>query len=257
MQNNTFSTVFIGQNIIKLISVDSTNTYLKDLTSNSEPLPEGTVIMAEHQYAGRGQRDYHWETDAGKNLTFSVFLKPYFIRLSDVFLLNIMVSAALHCALSKYLPQNLCIKWPNDVYYKDKKLGGVLIENAIIGNHIKHTIIGIGLNVNQLVFNRTLTYTATSLTQILHREIDLTILMGEICEQLEKTYLKIQAGNKSVLTDNYVSKLYRFGEVAKYGHKGEIFEGQIVGITASGLLKIQTQNGKILTFGFKEVSFLH
>ena len=257
MQNNTFSTDFIGQNIIKLISIDSTNSYLKELSSNSEPLPEGTVIMAEHQYAGRGQRECNWEADAGKNLTFSVFLKPSFISPSDFFQLNIMVSVAINNALSKYLTKNLSIKWPNDIYFGDKKLGGILIENAIMGNKMKHTIIGIGLNVNQFYFDETLSHTAISLTQILQQEVDIINLLGEVCEQLERTYLKIKAGNGAALVENYVANLYRLGRLAKYSHEGAVFEGEIVGITPSGLLKIQTQNGKILTFGFKEVSFLH
>jgi len=88
LQNNTFSTLFVGQNLIKLSTVDSTNSYLKKLASNSEPLPEGTVIMAEHQFAGRGQLDSVWQTESGKNLTFSLLLRPVFVAIEDQFLLK-------------------------------------------------------------------------------------------------------------------------------------------------------------------------
>ncbi len=256
MQNNTFSTLFVGQNIIKLIAVDSTNNYLKKLTSNSEPLPEGTVIMAEHQFAGRGQQDNVWHAEPAKNLTFSVFLKPDFIAPENGFLINIMVSLALNRALSKYLQTNLTIKWPNDIYFGDKKIGGILIENVIMGNKLKHTIIGIGLNVNQLNFDERLTKTATSITQILQQDVDLTTLLAEICTQIEQAYLNLRQGKSVLLTEMYVSKLYQLNKKAKYSHQGEEFCGVIQGVTGHGLLKIQPIDGEVLTFGFKEVSFL-
>lgn len=256
LQNNTFSTVFLGQNIIKLISVDSTNDYLKKLTSNSEPLPEGTVIMAEQQSAGRGQRECVWETEPGKNLTFSVFLTPNFITPNEAFKLNIMVSLALNGALSKYVSEGLSIKWPNDIYYKTQKLGGILIENSIMGNNLKHTIIGIGLNVNQREFGNDLKGRAISLTQILQQDLDLTVLLGEICSALEAAYLNLRAGKNSAQNEIYTSKLYQLGSVAKYSHNGETFEGVIKGVTEHGLLEIGLLNGKTQAFGFKEVSFL-
>ena len=256
MQNNTFSTLFVGQNIIKLISVDSTNNYLKNLTSNSEPLPEGTVIMAEHQFAGRGQQQNVWQTEPNKNLTFSVYLTPGFIRPERGFDINIMVSLALNNALSKYLPNNLSIKWPNDIYYGDKKIGGILIENTIMGSKLKHTIIGIGLNVNQLNFDKALTEIATSLSQILQQQIDLTTLLAEICTQLEQTYLNLRQGKVDMLRNLYTNKLYQLHKKAKYKCGEDVSEGVIQGLTDNGLLLIKATDGKLLTFGFKEVSFL-
>ena len=256
MQNNTFSTAFLGQNFIKLISVNSTNDYLKKLTSNSEPLPEGTVIMAEYQHAGRGQRESIWLTEPQKNLTFSVFLQPLFISPSNTFYLNILVSLAINKALSKYVKADLTIKWPNDIYFKDKKLGGILIENAIMGSKLKHTIIGIGINVNQKSFEPILGDKPISLTQILQEEIALTSLLNEICIELERVYIQMREGIVSNWSEMYTEKLYRLGVIAQYSHNNETFEGRILGITASGLLKIGLLDGTIRTFGFKEVSFL-
>lgn len=256
MQNNTFSTLFVGQNLIKLISVDSTNDYLKNLASNSEPLPEGTVIMAEHQFAGRGQHGNVWYAEPGKNLTFSIFLKPFFIAPEQHFLLNIMVSVALNNVLSKYLRDGLSIKWPNDIYFGDKKIGGILIENTVMGNKLKHTIIGIGLNINQFSFDTQLQQKAASLSQILQQDVNLPMLLSEICTQIEQLYLKLKSGKGATLQDLYVNKLYRINQIAKYSHKGEVFEGKIEGISDTGMLRIKPLHGETVEFGFKEVVFV-
>ncbi len=256
MQNNTFSTLFVGQNLIKLSTVDSTNSYLKKLASNSEPLPEGTVIMAEHQFAGRGQLDSVWQTESGKNLTFSLLLRPVFVAIEDQFLLNVLVSLALNDALVKYLPLGLSVKWPNDVYVDDRKLGGVLIENTIAGSGIKQSVIGIGLNVNQSGFSNDLRNKATSISQILQQDVNLMELLEEICMRIEQMYLALKSGQAAALRELYVNKLYRLNKLAKYSHSGEVFEGTLEGISEKGLLRIKPSDGPTLEFGFKEVAFV-
>ncbi len=256
MQNNTFSTLFIGQNLIKLSAVDSTNNYLKILSSNSEPLPEGTVIMAEHQFAGRGQQGSVWMAEPGKSLTFSLLLRPSFISAEQQFKLNMLVSVALNNVLLKYLPNGLTIKWPNDIYVDDRKIGGVLIENIVAGSNIKQSIIGIGLNVNQTFFDGEAQVRATSISQILQQDVNLMVLLSEICTQIEQLYLKLRSGKDTQLRDLYVSKLYRLNQLAKYSHKGEVFEGIMEGISEVGLLRIKPLNGKAVEFGFKEVAFV-
>lgn len=256
MQNNTFSTLFVGQNLIKLSAVDSTNNFLKSLVSNSEPLPEGTVIMADDQYAGRGQQNNTWKAEPGKNLTFSVLLKPTFLPLSQQFLLNMAVSIAINNALSTFLGEELNIKWPNDIYFRDQKIGGVLIENTIIGNDIKTAIIGIGINVNQQDFEAELTVKATSMFQILQKNVNLTLLLAEICSALESLYLQLRAGKYNNLKQNYVDKLYQLNKSALYQKDGEVFEGYIRGVTDTGLLQMDTPNGK-REFNFKEIVFLN
>src|SRR6201996_2639796 len=169
LQNNTFSALFVGQNLLTLKEVDSTNNFLKNLASNSKPLPEGTVIMAENQYAGRGQQQNTWHAEPGKNLTFSLLLNPIFLPVSQQFDLTRAISISVFDTLRPLLGDALKIKWPNDVYYGDKKLGGMLIENILSGNTIKHAIVGIGLNVNQEKFPET-AVNATSVKQILQRD---------------------------------------------------------------------------------------
>ena len=131
MQNNTFSGLFVGHNLITLNEVDSTNTFLKDAVSKSTPLLDGTVIMAEKQFAGRGQAENSWQTEPGKNLTFSILLKPGFLSVDKQFELNKAISIALNDVLIKYIPDSAFIKWPNDLYIRTKKIGGMLIENLL------------------------------------------------------------------------------------------------------------------------------
>ena len=172
MQNNIISGLFVGQNLVTLKEVDSTNTFLKNILSNSKPVPEGTVIMAEDQFAGRGQRENVWHAEPGKNLTFSILLKPAFIDAQSQFDVTRAASLGVYDALMPLLGHKLKIKWPNDIYYGSKKLGGMLIENILQGSQIKHSVVGIGLNINQEHFPDN-AGNATSVKQILHKDYDL------------------------------------------------------------------------------------
>lgn len=212
--------------------------------------------MADHQFAGRGQRESVWQTEPGKNLTFSVFLKPEFISIEKHFDLNMLISVALSNALTKYLPLDLTVKWPNDIYHKDLKIGGMLIENAIIGNKIKHSIIGIGLNVNQRIFDEQLQQRASSISQILQQDVNLTVLLIEICTQIEQLYLKLKKGNSTFLKELYVNRLYRLHKLAKYSRNGEVFDGVIEGINDMGLLRIKPLDAELMEVDLKEIVFL-
>jgi len=256
LQNNTFSTLFVGQNLINLLAVDSTNNFLKDLLSKSEPLPEGTVIMADDQFAGRGQQQNNWQAEPGKNLTFSILLKPSFLPLNRQFLLNMAISVGVNNALKRYLPVANYIKWPNDIYYEGKKLGGILIENSIVGQNIKNSVIGIGLNVNQPIFPHDLADKAISVHQILQQDVNLVELLAEICSQIERLYLQLKAGNYTYLEKCYVDKLYLINKPAAFSQNGEVFEGIIRGVTEIGLLKLEKAN-RIENYNFKEIEFLN
>ena len=256
MQNNTFSTLFVGQNLIKLKEVDSTNNYLKILASNSEPLPEGTVIMADNQIAGRGQQESVWQTEPGKNISTSIFLKPSFLPLKKQFYLNIAVSLAVADALSDFLPSPVSVKWPNDIYYNKKKLGGILIENSLTGSTIKSAVIGIGLNINQQYFNGDLAEKATSVFQILQKEISLNDVTNNLFNYLEKYYLSLKSAKYSILQCNYHNSLLNFNVIQKYSQNGQIFEGIITGVEDNGYL-IMEVNSQIRKFNFKEIEYIH
>jgi BirA family biotin operon repressor/biotin-[acetyl-CoA-carboxylase] ligase len=255
LQNNTFSTLFVGQNLITLSKVDSTNNYLKTIASNSEPLPEGTVIMAEDQFAGRGQQDMVWIAEPKKNLTFSLLLKPAFLKINEQFILNMLVCMAIKTALQKYIDADVSIKWPNDIYYKDQKLGGILIENLISGTAYKSAIIGIGLNVNQQLFATHLANKATSVRQILQADVDLIKLLGEICSLIESSYLKLKSGSYPGLKQNYLASLYLFNKDAWYKQGDKVFSGRITGVTDEGLLVIQADGVRQL-YNFKEIQYV-
>lgn len=255
MQNNIFSSLFVGQIFFTLKEVDSTNNYIKKLLSNSTPLIDGTVIMAENQFAGRGQQQNKWFTEQGKNLTFSIYLKPEFLPLTDQFALTMAASLGVFDALFPLLGDGLKIKWPNDIYYHDQKLGGILIENIVQGMDIKGTIIGIGLNINQEKFPDYLPK-AISLKQILRQDYDLKTILTDICGRIEKNYSLLKAGNKSIVRNQYLDRLYCKDEVRFYKTAEGVIEGNIKTVREDGLLVINN-NGKELEFSFKEVEFLY
>jgi BirA family biotin operon repressor/biotin-[acetyl-CoA-carboxylase] ligase len=256
LQNNTFSTLFVGQNLIKLKEVDSTNNFLKDLVSNSEPLAEGTVIMADNQFAGRGQQESVWQTQAGKNISTSIYLRPSFLPLNKQFYLNIAVSLAVSDALSCFIPEGITVKWPNDMYHLDKKLGGILIENTLTGSAIKSSVIGIGLNVNQSEFSESISQRATSVIRILQRDVPLMDIMEKIFIFMEKYYLILRAGKYGILQNDYLARLYNYNVSALYKKGEEVFEGIIKGVEDGGRLTVETIHG-LKSFNFKEIEFTH
>jgi BirA family transcriptional regulator, biotin operon repressor / biotin---[acetyl-CoA-carboxylase] ligase len=255
LQNNTFSGLFVGQNRVTLKSVDSTNNYLKEELSKSKPLPEGTVIMAEEQWAGRGQRSNQWLSEPGKNLTFSLLLNPLFLRPDQQFFLNQCISIAVNETLRTILGPSLKIKWPNDIYYGDDKLGGMLIENSIFGGRWKHAIVGIGINVNQVTFSGEL-INVTSIAKILHRYYDLQDLLSQICSRIEAGYLRLRSGIYPELSEEYLSRLYHLGESHRYrDSSGREFDGTIENVTDEGLLRV-IDGSQVRSFAFKEIQYL-
>jgi BirA family biotin operon repressor/biotin-[acetyl-CoA-carboxylase] ligase len=255
VQNNIFSGLFVGQNFITLKEVDSTNNFLKELLSNSKPLMEGTVIMAENQYAGRGQQQNTWFAEPGKNLTFSLLLKPNFLPVTAQFDLIRAISLGVFDAMEPLLGDKLKIKWPNDIYYGDKKLGGMLIENLVQAGQIKSSVIGIGLNVNQERFADGLS-NAISLKQILHQDYDLKTLLSEICRHIEAWYLNLKAGKTFFVRETYLSRLYWLNEQRSFKTPDDIFFGTIKNVKDNGLLVVDN-NEKELEFSLKEIEFVH
>ncbi|OKS88969.1 hypothetical protein RG47T_4447 [Mucilaginibacter polytrichastri] len=210
--------------------------------------------MAEDQYAGRGQQQNRWFTEAGKNLTFSILLKPIFLPLNDQFYLTQAISLGVAKALAHVTGPGIKIKWPNDIYYNNRKLGGILIENMVQGTKINNSVIGIGLNINQQQFPDYLPK-ATSIRQILHTDYDLKALLSEICKSIEAYYLQLRAGKTSDLNQDYLSCLFGINETRNFKSNGTLFEGIITGVTSLGLLKIKTGETE-REYNLKEVEFL-
>jgi BirA family biotin operon repressor/biotin-[acetyl-CoA-carboxylase] ligase len=255
LQNNIFSGLFVGQNLITIKQVDSTNNFLKESLSNSKPLTEGTVIMAESQYAGRGQQQNRWHSEAGKNLTFSILLKPVFLPVSQQFDLTRAISLGIMNALEPLLGNKLKIKWPNDIYYADGKLGGILIENIVQGNQIRNSVIGIGLNINQDNFPLDVP-NAVSLKQILHRDYDLKLILSEICKNIEAAYLNLKAGRFESVRKGYLERLYWLNEDKMFKASGQVFGGMIKDVKDNGLLVV-INGSDASEFNQKEIEFLN
>jgi BirA family biotin operon repressor/biotin-[acetyl-CoA-carboxylase] ligase len=246
--------LFVGKNLIELNSVDSTNAYTSKLVSE-KAVPEGTAIRADFQSLGKGYAGNSWQSEPGKNLLLSIIFYPSFLSPRHQFFLNQLSSLAAANTVEFFLPgDRVKIKWPNDIFAGDKKIGGILIENSIQGQSIVHSIIGIGLNINQQKFEPSLSR-ATSFLNIAWREFSLAEVMHELFSQLEKRYLQLRQQRIDVLQKDYMKKLFRVEEPSWFASGGKRFRGKIAGITGEGKLIIET-SGKHEVFGFKEVEMI-
>lgn len=225
------------------------------MLSKSEPLAEGTVIMADNQFAGRGQQGNVWHATAGLNLTFSLFLKPVFLPLDKQFYLNMAVSVAVGAVLKEIAGEGIKIKWPNDIYHFDQKIGGILIENTLSGTTIKNSIIGIGLNVNQKIFDPQLAGNASSLSLILQEDVNLLDLLTKLCGKLEACYLKLINGSYEFLRSAYLDNLYKLNTKAIFRADDIRFEGEIQGVSDAGMLLLMSGEG-LKEYNFKEIEFV-
>lgn len=248
------NTLFTGKTLKYLSKCHSTNDIAAEMIQSGINVFEGTVIITDNQTAGRGQRGNVWEASIGENLTFSVIFKPDFLKASDQFQLNVAVSLGVFDFLSEFIDENLSVKWSNDIYYEDKKMGGILIENTLQGYNIGYSVVGIGLNINQMDFGN---LRATSLRKISQNPLkyDLSEMLSKLSENLEKNYLKIKQGDYKSLKNRYLANMYRFKEYHYFKRNGQMFTGQIIGINEIGKLGIETE-GMILYFDFKEVEFV-
>jgi BirA family transcriptional regulator, biotin operon repressor / biotin---[acetyl-CoA-carboxylase] ligase len=240
--------------IVKLNAINSTNSYLKEWSKKNDTV-ESLVVVTNKQTHGRGQQGSRWLSDAGKNLTFSVLYKVKNLPTSKQFYLNCAVSLALYEALFPIIGKNLTIKWPNDIMSDSKKLGGILIENVVNKGKITKSVIGIGLNVNQIKFPDNLTV-ATSLKLLIKRDFDLETLLNAILKSLEK-YLNILDKNfTNDLFTGYQKILFGRDKKLKFTADNDTFLAVINGVNIKGQLLVTLNNGKVKTFNNKEIKFL-
>ena len=241
--------------LIKLSATPSTNTYLKDLMGEMN-LIDFTVVIAKNQTQGRGQREAIWNSEEGKNLTFSILKKNIGLHLSDAFIISMVVSLSIIELLDALGVPKLHIKWPNDILSCNFKIGGILIENTIIGAKVARSIIGIGLNVNQKSFNGV--PHASSLSKIMGTDFELDSLLFQLLNKLEERLIELPALSKYKLIEEYNGHLFRRGERSQFiDAKNQAFYGQITGITPAGLLQVETEKGGQKIFDLKEVKLLY
>ena len=243
----------IGNLIIRLEVTDSTNNYANHQIRENV-LPEGTVFLAYEQTAGRGQLKNVWESEPGQNLIFSIVLFPDFLEIRRQFMLSKVVTLGIYMALNKYV-DSLKIKWPNDIYAGNQKLGGILIENSIMNGLLKSSVVGIGLNVNQTVF-----YSAApnpvSLRKLTNQHHDCEEVLFEILSGINWYYNLLHKGKEAEIDQEFIDVLYQLNEKHYYRTEENIFEGEIIGVNEIGQLMIRKNDGEVLVFHFKEVEFL-
>lgn len=250
------TTLFIGQKNIHFKNIDSTNQKAVELLK-TEKLPEGTVISCDFQEVGKGQMGTKWETEAGKNITLSIILHPTFLPIKNQFIFNKVIALAVKETCKEILntKEEVCIKWPNDIYYIDKKIAGILIENTLTQNIIKQSIVGIGINVNQSVFPAQLD-NAISCKQITKQEFDLNNIKKILFKHIEKWYLALKNKRFNLIDESFLIHLYQYKKAHQFLISGsnQSIIGTIEGITEEGKLIVQTKE-KIYTFSLKEVSY--
>lgn len=240
----------------KLRETSSTNDYLARLCKESKA-KEFYTVMAESQTNGKGQRGNSWESEAGKNLTFSIVLYPTALEANKQFCLSMLAALACHEALDNYT-NGFSIKWPNDIYWKDKKIGGILIENELEGKYIVQTIIGIGLNINQDVF-RSNAPNPVSLKQILGAEIKIEEVMMKVVHGIVGGYRQLETHFDITLQTIgilYRKHLYRHKGLFPYLDAQGEFLAEYQEVEPDGHLILKDEQGTLRRYAFKEVEFV-
>ena len=240
---------------LKVNQTASTNTYLSRLAAT---LPGGTVIYTPSQTAGRGQKGNSWESEDGKNLTFSLLLKLPPVKARDQFYLSEAAALAVVEALTATAGNGFTVKWPNDVYWQDKKVCGMLIENSLNGSDIAHSIIGIGINVNQERFLSDAP-NPVSLINITGREHDLEALLRQVCTRIEELVESLSDDSARIdLHHRYMAALYR-NDGQEYPFEdasGHRFRACIAGISPDGTFTLRHEDGTLHDYLFKEVKHI-
>ncbi|MCF6184313.1 MAG: biotin--[acetyl-CoA-carboxylase] ligase, partial [Bacteroidales bacterium] len=239
--------------IIKYKTVSSTNDKAKGCLQSGKP-ENFTVIISEEQTKGRGQRGNFWHSEKNKNLTLSTIIFPNFLPVSKQFYLSKVVSLGIIDYLNSK-KQGFKIKWPNDIFYNDKKICGILIENSLTGTEIKSSIIGIGLNINQKKFPENLP-DAISLKNITDKNYNIENEVNELLTFISKKYNLLKTLNFTEIDFLYHKNLYKINKLSNFKDVNGTFKGKIKGTLSEGNLIVQAKNDLIKYYNFKEIEFL-
>ena len=240
-------------------TVDSTNAYLQRLQGTIEI--NGFVVSANEQTAGKGMGSNRWESAKGLNLTFSVAFDMSWLPATEQFLLSQLVPLGMLEVLDSYLPsEKLKIKWPNDIYYDGRKLGGILINSTIKGNHLGNSIIGIGLNVNQIQFKDWPTH-PISMKMITGKEYPMEPLLKEMVSHVWKLIDDVRSTSmgfpelRSTINNRYYARLFRYREWADFEVGDKRLNLFMIGIDQFGRLQLIDETQQLHTFDIKEIRF--
>lgn len=239
--------------LIHISETNSTNNCLQTVCAK-EKVEEFTTVVADFQTSGRGQRGNSWESEPFKNLLFSFVLFPEFLEARRQFLISQIVSLAIKEELNTYT-DDISIKWPNDIYWKEKKICGILIENDLMGRNINQSIAGIGININQEEFH-SLAPNPVSLYQITGKQYDIFEVLKNIMLRIQSYYKLLQKDETAPIVTQYEKSLFRKEGMHRYRDANGEFLARIVCVEPEGRLiledKMQNQRG----YMFKEVEYL-
>ena len=239
--------------LIHISETNSTNNYLQSLCSKQK-VEELTVVVADFQTSGRGQRGNSWESDSGKNLLFSIVIFPEFLEARRQFLISQIISLAIKEELDTYTT-DISIKWPNDIYWKEKKICGMLIENDLMGRNISQSIAGIGININQETFHSSAP-NPVSLRQITGKEFDLFEILKSIVLRIQSYYSLLKKGNTESIVCQYEMSLFRKEGMHRFKDANGEFLARIIRVEPEGRLILEDEMLNKRGYMFKEVEYL-
>jgi BirA family biotin operon repressor/biotin-[acetyl-CoA-carboxylase] ligase len=245
--------MIIGSKKIFVEKLSSTNSHATWLIRKGK-IQDGTVVHTGYQTTGRGQGENRWESEPGKNLLFSIILYPGSLKAERQFSISKIISLGIRDFLCTIVG-DVSIKWPNDIYVRNDKIAGMLIENAIIRDEIEHTIAGIGININQVRFTEGAP-NPTSLKILTGKDHDTSGCLNEVLKAIDLRYKQLPFEKKLKISDDYVSSLYRYDQWTEFRDARGIFEGRIIAVADSGRIQIEDRKSRIYEYEHREVDFL-
>ncbi|MDD6357504.1 MAG: biotin--[acetyl-CoA-carboxylase] ligase [Bacteroidales bacterium] len=235
--------------IVKLPATHSTNSYMQEVLSKSLP-EEGTLVWTPCQTAGRGQCGNAWESEPGKNITCSAVFYPA-VNIQEQFLVSEAVSLAVIDFMDILMP-GCRIKWPNDIYYGDFKVAGILIEQNLYGKRIDSCVAGVGININQKKF-RSDAPNPLSVSLVTGETYDVELLLPQLQEKLTERMRELKS---PCLHQEYMSRLYRKEGFFLFSDASGVFVARICDVQSNGYLVLETDKKEKRCYAFKEVEFV-
>ena len=243
----------LGNQIIKLNSVDSTNNYTAKLVKETK-ISFGTVIMADYQTHGKGQRSSFWKSDKGLNLLISIYFDSSFLNSENIFFLSKAIALAIRECVEKITGTKASIKWPNDILINGSKIAGVLIENQWKNEKLSSSIIGIGLNVNQVVFSGL--ENVISLKNLTSKVYNLNSILKSLCSSLDTQFTRLRHFDFFEIDRQYHSFLFNYNKWSNYEKNKINFKGKLIKVDSFGKMVLELENGDKKSFEIKEVNLL-
>jgi BirA family biotin operon repressor/biotin-[acetyl-CoA-carboxylase] ligase len=237
----------IGEPFVILSNVESTNNHAKALIK-AGLASNGMAIFAEEQTRGRGQKNHVWESQKGQNIILSVIEDASWLSLDSQFQLSCATALACRQLFGEFAGDETSIKWPNDIFWRDRKAGGILIENVIKGNSWDKTVIGIGMNINQVVFGE-MKANPVSLKQVTGKTQEVQLLAKKLCTYLDEKINQLRTHKFDVLLEEYNHHLFKSNQIAVFRNEEGVFEAKVKGVNQKGQLCLEHKKFEIVDHG--------